>query len=72
MLSTPTAAEIAAAAMARHTEPAHPVSVDDVRRAHAVVLEHVPPTPTISHPLLNDALGFEAVVKLENAHTVGS
>ncbi len=72
MLSTPTAADAAAAAMARHTEPAHPVSVDGVRRAHAVVLEHVPPTPTISHPLLSDALGFEAVVKLENAHTVGS
>ncbi len=69
MLSSPTAA---AATLARHTEPAHPVSVDDVRRAHTVVMEHLPPTPTLSHPLLNDALGFEAFIKLENAHTVGS
>jgi len=49
-----------------------PVSLDDVRRAHRVVMEHLPPTPLVSHPLLGQRVGCETFVKLENTHNIGS
>jgi threonine dehydratase len=49
-----------------------PVNLDDVRRAHRVVMDHLKPTPTVSHPLLCQRLGCEAFVKLENTHNIGS
>ncbi|MGD8424886.1 MAG: pyridoxal-phosphate dependent enzyme, partial [Gammaproteobacteria bacterium] len=49
-----------------------PVSLDDVRRAHRVVMEHLPPTPLVNHPLLSERVGCEVFVKLENTHNIGS
>ena len=49
-----------------------PVNLEDVRRAHRVVMEHLKPTPTVNHPLLSERLGCEAHVKLENTHNIGS
>jgi len=49
-----------------------PVSLDDVRRAHRVVMEHLPPTPLVSHPLLGQRVGGDTFVKLENTHNIGS
>lgn len=53
-------------------EGVFPVSLDDVRRAHRVVMEHLPPTPLVSHPLLGQRVGCEVFVKLENTHDIGS
>jgi threonine dehydratase len=52
--------------------PAFPVTFDDVKRAHRVLMDHLAPTPTVSHPLLGATLGCEAFVKLENTHNIGS
>jgi threonine dehydratase len=55
-----------------HVDDVFPVSLDEVRRAHRVVMDHLLPTPTVSHPLLGGKLGCEAFVKLENTHNIGS
>ena len=34
-----------------------PVSLDDVYRARDLIADHLPTTPTISHPLLAEMLG---------------
>ena len=49
-----------------------PVNLEDVRRAHRVVMDHLKPTPTVNHPLLCQRLGCKAFVKLENTHNIGS
>ena len=63
---------LASEASEPHVGRVFPVSLDDVRRAHRVVMEHLPPTPLVSHPLLSERLGCEVFVKLENTHNIGS
>lgn len=65
-------AGLASEASEPHVGRVFPVSLDDVRRAHRVVMEHLPPTPLVSHPLLSERLGCEVFVKLENTHNIGS
>jgi len=52
--------------------PDFPVTLDDVKRAHRVLMDHLAPTPIVSHPLLGESLGCQAFVKLENTHNIGS
>lgn len=53
-------------------DSALPVSLDDVYVARERIAGQVEQTPLINHPLLDDALGCHAQVKLENAHDIGS
>jgi threonine dehydratase len=48
------------------------VTLADVERAMRVVREHLPPTPLVSHPLLNQRAGCDVFVKLENTQSIGS
>ena len=47
-------------------------SLEELRRAHEVVLEALTPTPAISWPLLRERLGAEVVVKHENCQATGA
>jgi threonine dehydratase len=55
-------------------DPARPLAVTlaDVEQALRVLREHLAPTPLVSHPLLNQRVGAEVFVKLENTHSIGS
>jgi threonine dehydratase len=48
------------------------VTLADVEQAMRVLREHLAPTPLVSHPLLNQRVGTEVFVKLENTHSIGS
>jgi threonine dehydratase len=48
------------------------VTLDDIQQAMLVVREHLAPTPLVSHPLLNERVGCEVFVKLENTQNIGS
>lgn len=48
------------------------VTLDDIQQAMLVVREHLAPTPLVSHPLLNERVGCEVLVKLENTQSIGS
>ena len=47
-------------------------SLDELRRAEAVVRAALPPTPAIAWPLIGRRLGAEAVVKHENHNPTGA
>src|SRR5271167_3325563 len=47
-------------------------SLEEMRRAHEVVLGALRPTPAISWPLLGERLGAEVVVKHENCQPTGA
>src|SRR5271167_4978711 len=47
-------------------------SLEEMRRAHEVVLGALKPTPALSWPLLADRLGAEVVVKHENHLPTGA
>jgi threonine dehydratase len=49
-----------------------PVTLDDVEQAMLVVREYLPATPLVSHPLLDERVGCEVFVKLENTQSIGS
>lgn len=49
-----------------------PVSLDDVYAAREVVAQKLTPTPLVNNPVLDNELGCEAWVKLENTHDIGS
>jgi threonine dehydratase len=66
----PPQAHAAASPSARASELA--VTLDDVEQAMLVVREHLAPTPLVSHPLLNQRVGCEVLVKLENTQSIGS
>ena len=48
------------------------VGLDDIEGAMRVVREYLAPTPLVSNPLLNERVGCEVFVKLENTQSVGS
>jgi threonine dehydratase len=58
------------ASPASAAEPA--VTLDDIEQAMLVVREHLAPTPLVSHPLLNQRVGCDVLVKLENTQSIGS
>ena len=47
-------------------------SLQEIRRAHEVVLGALRPTPALNWPLLDERLGAEAVVKHENHLPTGA
>jgi threonine dehydratase len=47
-------------------------SLQEIRRAHEVVLGALRPTPALSWPLLGERLGAEVVVKHENHLPTGA
>jgi threonine dehydratase len=47
-------------------------SLQEIRRAHEVVLSALRPTPALNWPLLNERLGAEVVVKHENHQQTGA
>lgn len=49
-----------------------PVTLEDVRDAMEIVRAQLPPTPLVSHPLLDARVGCEVLVKLENTQSIGS
>lgn len=49
-----------------------PVTLADVEQAMRVVREHLAPTPLVRHPLLDQRVGSEVFVKLENTQAIGS
>jgi threonine dehydratase len=49
-----------------------PVTPEDVERAMGVVSSQLAPTPLVTSPLLDQRVGCEVFVKLENAQGVGS
>ena len=48
------------------------VGLGDIEAAMRIVRKHLAPTPLVSNPLLNDRVGCEVFVKLENTQSVGS
>jgi threonine dehydratase len=48
------------------------LTMNDVLRARRVVAAHLPPTPSWSYPLLDEAAGRRLVVKHENAQPTGA
>ena len=47
-------------------------SLQEIRRAHEVVLQALRPTPALNWPLLDERLGAEVVVKHENHLPTGA
>ena len=47
-------------------------SLDEIRRAHEIVLRALRPTPALNWPLLDRRLGAEVVVKHENHLPTGA
>ena len=52
--------------------PPSPISIGDVRRARKTIKPFLTPTPIINHPLLNQRVGAEILVKLENIQRIGT
>jgi len=52
--------------------PPKPVSIADVKRARKIIKPFLTPTPLISHPVLNERVGAETFVKLENIQRIGA
>lgn len=48
------------------------LTITDVLRARRVLARHLPPTPSWSYPLLDEAAGRSVVVKHENAQPTGA
>ena len=48
------------------------VSIEGVRRAREVIAPHLPQTPLVRHPLLDEALGLQVHVKHENHLPTGA
>ncbi|HTZ38308.1 MAG TPA: pyridoxal-phosphate dependent enzyme, partial [Stellaceae bacterium] len=49
-----------------------PVTIDDVRRAHAAIAGAVAATPLVPAPVLGESAGCEVWLKLETQHPTGS
>lgn len=49
-----------------------PVHFDDIIAARSLLAKRLTPTPLVTHPLLSQRLGCQALVKLENAQALGS
>lgn len=49
-----------------------PPTLQDVYRARARVRPHVPPSPLMTHPLLDEATGLAVWVKHENHNPTGA
>ena len=52
--------------------PAAPISIADVKRAKKVIKPFLTPTPFINNPVLNERVGAEVFVKLENIQDIGA
>ena len=52
--------------------PPAPISIADVRRAKKVIKPFLTPTPFITNPVLNERLGAEVFIKLENIQDIGA
>lgn len=52
--------------------PAAPISIADVKRARKVIKPFLTPTPFVSNPVLNERVGAEVFVKLENIQDIGA
>jgi threonine dehydratase len=52
--------------------PPAPISIADVKRARKVIKPFLTPTPLISNPVLNERVGAETFVKLENIQQIGA
>ncbi len=52
--------------------PPAPISMTDVKRAKKVLKPYLTPTPFISNPVLNERVGAEIFVKLENIQDIGA
>jgi threonine dehydratase len=52
--------------------PPAPISIADVKRARKVIKPFLTPTPCISNPVLNERVGAEIFVKLENIQDIGA
>lgn len=52
--------------------PPSPITMADVKRARKVIKPHLAPTPLVSNPALDERLGAQAFVKLENIQEIGA
>ena len=52
--------------------PPSPISMADVKRARKVIKPYLTPTPMVSNPVLNERVGAEVFVKLENIQEIGA
>lgn len=52
--------------------PPAPISIADVKRARKVIRPFLTPTPFITNPVLNERVGAEVFVKLENIQDIGA
>jgi len=52
--------------------PPAPISIADVKRARKIIKPFLTPTPCISNPVLNERVGAEVFVKLENIQDIGA
>ena len=52
--------------------PPAPISIADVKRARKVIKPFLAPTPFITNPVLNERVGAEVFVKLENIQDIGA
>ena len=52
--------------------PPAPISIADVKRARKVIKPFLTPTPFITNPVLNERVGAEVFVKLENTQDIGA
>jgi len=52
--------------------PPAPISIADVKRARKVIKPFLTPTPFITNPVLNERVGAEVFVKLENIQDIGA
>ena len=66
---------VAAAAPLPEIDPISGVrlpTIDDVSRARGVIARYLRPTPLVSSPALDAALGFQAFLKCENLQPIGA
>ncbi len=52
--------------------PPSPITMADVKRARKVIKPFLTPTPFVSNPVLNQRVGGEVFVKLENIQEIGA
>jgi threonine dehydratase len=52
--------------------PPSPVDLDDVKRAQETIAPFLTPTPLMNHPVLDQRVGTETLVKLENIQRIGA
>ena len=52
--------------------PPSPITMADVKRARKVIKPFLTPTPMVSNPVLNERVGAEIFVKLENIQEIGA